>query len=130
MSWIDDIGLSDALSTAKSAATDVMGLYKDYNASTFDMKNQQLQTDIQLANLNNAKIQLNTQSQLQQMQSQYQLKMAQGQLNNASFYAGSGLDMTPGNMNTILGRSTGSNSLMMWLTVAGIGIAVLQYLKK
>lgn len=130
MSWTDELSLSDVWSGAKSVATSAVDLWKDYNTTNLDLQKINASSAVQMAQINAAQTQAQTQAQLQAMQSNYQLRMAQGQLNNASLYANNGLDMQLQNMGTILNNGLGGNNLMMWLTVAGLVIAALQYVKK
>lgn len=130
MSWFDELSFNDISSSVKSVAGSAVDLWKDYNAANLDLYKFNATNAVQMAQINAAATNAQTQAQLQAMQSNYQLKLAQGQLNNASLYANNGLDMQLGNMNTILGRSAGTSSLMTWLAVAGVVLAVMQYVKK
>lgn len=78
-----------------------------------------------------ARVQSDTQAKIATLQAQAQLANAQRQaLNTANGYGYPNLDQSLANMGTILSNQGGASNLMLWLTVAGVAIAVLQFMKK
>lgn len=121
MDWID--GIKDALNGAGNIAKDALGIWKDYASTDLQLTEQKAAIDI-------AKTQADTQKQMQELQAQYQLKIAQQQLANASIWDANGLATSMGNMQRLVAGNGGQNSIMLYLTVAGLAIAWLTYVKR
>lgn len=78
-----------------------------------------------------SRVQSDTQMQIAKLQAQAQLASAQrGAMLTANGYGYPNLDQSLANLGTIIGNGNGSNQIMLWLTVAGLVIAVLQFKKK
>lgn len=121
MDWID--GIKDALNGAGNIAKDTLAIWKDYASTDLELTEQKAAIDI-------AKTQADTQKQMQALQAQYQLKIAQQQLANASIWDANGLATSMGNMQRLVAGNGGQNSIMLYLTVAGLALAWLTYVKR
>ena len=123
MSWADDIGLTDVSSAIKSVATDTLSIYGDYNKTQNQIALMDAQRQIALANLGAATTQAQSQASIEQLRAQYAIRAAQaGNFSTA--------DVLNSNIAGMVSRAGGSNQLMLWLAIAGLGVAVLQYLRK
>lgn len=91
----------------------------------YGFQRQQLTLDQQQAAIDIAKIQSGAQVDIAKMQAQSAVDRARW----GAGYSFQNLDQTLANLGTRMGQSNGGQ-LMLWLAVAGVGIAVLQYMKK
>lgn len=137
MSFMEDLGLDGFLGDVKDVAKSVTDIYGTFWGADQQLQQAKYQQDLQALelelkrqNLTLAKDSATQNAELQKLYAQYQLTNAQRQLTGASLFGANGFDVGMGNINNTLAAGSRYNSIMLWLTVAGIGLAVLQYAKR
>lgn len=126
MSFFDDI--REFGSAIGDAASSTLDLYKSFQSAELGYQSAQLNQQMSLAQINAMKTKSQTDAQIAQIQAQSQLAQAQTM---SRFWTGlNGTDQSMANIQTMFGRATQGNNLMMWLTVAGLVLAAMQYMKK
>lgn len=114
-----------------SSSTNVLDLVKAGAGFLGETAKTYLTIQQQSNALDLARVQSDTGAKIATLQAQAQLANAQRQaLNTANGYGYPNLDQSLANMGTILSNQGGTSNLMLWLTVAGVAIAVLQFMKK
>ncbi len=134
MAWLD---LGDAVDVFTKGVTQVVDVAGKVADAKFSWQTRKLDQQLKTSQLMQAQqqIKLNNfmtenQVEIAKVKAQAELKRAQDSANNGYF------DLLQANMNTgigniqstLNGQGSGSN-IMLWLTVAGVGLAALQYVK-
>jgi hypothetical protein len=117
--------LGDLGSGIKGALTTAADLWGSYNRTELQMAQTKAAVDI-------AKIQANGAQQTALAQAQWQAQMARYGIFNtgADSFNSANITASLGNMQrTIMGQQDPMQRLMLWLTVAGLALAFMQYKK-
>lgn len=123
--WELTTGLRDIASTATDLFGAYLGVQSAMNNAKYAQQSQQLDLLNRSATLDINRAMTGAQVDIARLQASAAVKAAARQ----EEYAGYDLATIMGNINArIAGMGSGS-SLMLWLTVAGVGFAALQYFK-
>lgn len=129
--WSLPSGLSDAVNTATNLFGAAAGVVSSIDNYKFTQQQRQLDLLKQSSAIDVQRTYTQAQLDIAKAQAQAAVQRAQSQATGAGFASNLGQDFSTilGNINArIAGNSNGGN-LMLWLTIAGVGIAVLQYTK-
>lgn len=121
MGWIEDSGIADLLSGVKDVAKSGLEMYGDYAKINNTFATAEAQNQIALQQVQTASAIANSRLKTEQLKAQYQLANAQ------AIY---GSDVGLSNIGNIISRGNKSDNLMIWISVGGLIIAFLQYLRK
>lgn len=129
--WSLPTGLSDAVTTATDLFGAAAGVVSSIDNYKFTQQQRQLDLLKQSSAIDVQRTYTQAQLDIAKAQAQAAVQRAQSQSTGAGFASNLGQDFSTilGNINArISGNSNGGN-LMLWLTIAGVGIALLQYTK-
>lgn len=134
MSGFDLGGVADFLSTATTSISNVAGKIAD---AKFGWQSRDLDLKLKNAELANATNQIKIQKTVSdagvviaKLEAQNAIKQAQQGYDGISSLNADNIGQAIANLNArITGQNSGPN-YVLWLTVAGVGIAALQYFKK
>jgi hypothetical protein len=134
MSWLDDFGnAGDIFKSATKQVLDVAGAVADlkfgWDSRSLDakLKNAQLQAagnDIAIQ-----KIVSDTSVKIASLQAQNALQQAQYGFMGIDSLNADNINRAIANMSARVTGQGGGSNIILWLTVAGVGIAAMQYLK-
>ena len=123
--WSLSEGISGAVKTAGELFGSVLGMQQTVNAAKYAAESQQIDLLNRRAQLDINRTVTGAQVDIAKLQASAAVKAAQRQ----EQYSGADLSTVLSNVNARIAGMTSSNSLMLWLTIAGVGIAYLQYAK-
>jgi hypothetical protein len=134
--WSLTEGLKSAATTATQLFSAGMGLVSAVDnfqyqreARSLDLLNRSSALDLERtftgAKIDIAKTQAQTAAEVARYQSQAQVSQARAVAANSDY----NLATVMGNINARIAGLGGNNQLMLWLAVAGVGIAALQFFK-
>lgn len=134
MSWLDLGDAVDVFASGVGKVVDVAGKVAD---AKFSWQTRQLDAKLKTSQLMQANQQINLQNfmatnqvEIAKVQAQAQLKRAQDAANNGYFdLLQANMQTGIGNLQSTLNGQGGGTNIMLWLTVAGVGFAALQYMK-
>lgn len=129
--WSLPTGLTEAVNTATNLFGAAAGVVSSIDNYKFTQQQRQLDLLKQSSSIDLQRTFTTAQLDIAKAQAQAAVQRAQAQAQSNGFIANAGQDFSTilGNINArISGNGSGGN-LMLWLTVAGVGIAVLQYAK-
>lgn len=135
MSWLD---LGDAVDIFTSGVTKVVDVAGKVADAKFSWQTRQLDQKLKTSQImqSEQQIKLNNfmatnQVEIAKVNAQAQLKRAQDAAANPGLYDLLQANMSTGlgNIQTTLNGQSGGNNIMLWLTLAGVGFAALQYMK-
>lgn len=120
--------LSEVVTGVKDVVGGFLGLQQSVNDVSFERQRQQLQmlqgqTAIDVARANVA-----TNGEIAKLQAQTALKKAQAEASSGNL--SDSLAQTIANINTKLGAPNSGSNVMLWLTVAGVAIAWMTYVRR
>jgi hypothetical protein len=123
--WSLTAGLKDAVTTATDLFGAYLGVKSAFNNASYAEKAQGLDLLQRSASIDISRTMTAAQVDIARAQANAAVKSAQrGEAN-----AGYDLSTILGNVNARIAGLGSGNTLMLWLAVAGVGIAALQYFK-
>ena len=129
---------SKTTSFLQSATKSVVDVAQGVANAKFQWQSQDLDVKLKNAQINSANNQLKLQTSLQDTQlqiakinAQNQLAMAQAGIFGIGSFNADNINQALANVSTTLrgGQASGGSSIMLWLTVAGVAFAAMQYFK-
>lgn len=131
--WSLPTGLSDAVTTATNLFGAAAGVVSSIDNYKFTQQQRQLDLLKQSSSIDLQRTFTTAQLDIAKAQAQAAVQRAQSAAQSGGFAANAGQDFSTvlGNINARIAgnNSGGSGNLILWLTVAGVGIAALQYVK-
>lgn len=115
--------LSDVTNTVAN------GIFQFQNAK-LDLAQKKASIANELAQASIQKTYADTSVQLAKIQAQNALKSAQQDPNSLAGWSVDNINNALANLNARMTASSSGNNIMLWLTVAGVGFAALQYFKR
>lgn len=123
-------GFKDGLQSFATTTEDLFGsvanVYKSFDNISYQRSQRELNTALQMGQLDLQKTQTYAALDIAKLQAQGAIKNAQAQ----SAFSDYNLNQTMANIQRQLAGGGGGSNLMLWLTVAGVGIALFQVMKK
>lgn len=110
-----DSGLPSWITQAGNLFTSVVNTYDNF-------QNASVNRDV-------AQYTMQTNAQIEKIQADAALKKAQTQANYSGFLDTANMNQAMANINSRLAGVGGTNNVMLWLTVAGVAVAVMQYMR-
>lgn len=123
--WSVSTGLQDAAKTVGDLFGSYLGLQSTLNNAKYAQQSQQLDLLNRTAQIDINRTMTGAQVDIAKAQAQAAVNIAQGRAAATNY----DLSNVLGNVNARIAGLSSGNSLMLWLTVAGVGIAALQFFK-
>lgn len=125
--WSLSQGLKDAATTAADLFSSGFGLVNAVDTYNYNRQARSLDLLKQSAAIDISRTMTGAQVDIAKLQASGAVKIAQRQ--EAQAGTDPNLSTIMGNINARIAGMTSGNSLMLWLTVAGVGIAAMQFFK-